>query len=149
MSQATLLSTLLKLVSTLLTPAMRSSILPNAFAMPVNAVAICLRNHAADIRIPAANNFPHSILPFSSVIESHKLLKTFTITPPIFLRTDTTEPIIALRPSIKPCMKLVPSSYAMTEGEWTPKADAKAVTKLTQNSIMPDITPETLSEIPF
>ena len=66
---------------------------------------------------PPANSFPHSMFPLSSVMKSQKLLKTFTITSPIFFRTPVTGPTIDLIPFINPLKKSTAISNAFQDGE--------------------------------
>ena len=149
MSHATLFNTLLKL-STALETLFRTSPTPSkTLAIPPTMSTSFFRNHTEDTKIPATKILSQSTFPFSSVIESHKPLNTFTTTSPTFLKIPTTEDNMALIPLIKPCIKFTPSPSAITEGEWIPSADAKAVMKLAQNSIILEITLEALSEIPF
>ena len=143
------LRTLLKLLSTFPALKIRSSMPPSAFASPLNEVTSCFSTNIIDTIAPPAKSFPHSILPFSSVIKSHNPLKTLMISSPIRLRTFNTGSNIDLAPLIAPWKKSLTISYAFQEGEWTPRASAKLDTNSRQKFMIFLITPPMLSLIPF
>ena len=141
--------TLPKLFNAFPAPLRRSSILPKALAIPLNALASFFRIQSMATITPPAKILPHSMFPLSSVIAPHKLLNTSTNFSPTFLRTPTTLPIIYLIPLISPWKKSTAVSNAFHEGDCTPKASLKASTKLRQKFTTLSMIPETLKLIPF
>ena len=119
-------------------------------ATPFIASMNCLKIIIPPTSKPPANNLSHSISPDSSVTKSQINLKAFKICSPIYLITLNTGARPSLIPLMKPCIVLTPISWVLTDGEWHPKADAKAAINSVQKLIiLPMILPEIPSSIPF
>ena len=144
-----LLRTTEKLSRTFLALAIKSPIPLMAFEILLIALEIVTAEYISATIEPPANNLPQSIFPATSLILSHTVPNAPTIFSPTPVIASITAPMAAFMPLINPCMKLVPASSAITEGECSPRASLNDEMKLVQKLTILVITSDTLPTIPF